>query len=102
MFDDTPVHSRRLVTGEHLRALRAAMRDAEQLYVVFSVDGGLEVVALSVLEERCAAGWQGSIIAGASDLPDALFAPRRPSPGRKEPVWPARIHDPHHECSAAI
>ncbi|GGR82572.1 hypothetical protein ADL01_23630 [Streptomyces sp. NRRL WC-3618] len=98
VFDDTPVHSRHLVTGEHLRALRATMRDAEQLYVVFSVGGGLEVVALSVLEERCAAGWQGSIIAGASDLPDALFAPRQPSPGQEEPVWPARIHDPHHEA----
>lgn len=56
VFDDTPVSSRRLVTGEHLRALRATMRDAEQLYIVFSVDAGLEVVALSLLEERCASG----------------------------------------------
>ncbi|TQJ38000.1 hypothetical protein [Streptomyces sp. SLBN-115] len=98
VFDDTPVHSRRLVTGEHLRTLRAAMRDAEQLYVVFAVGSGLEVVALSVLEERCAAGWQGSIIAGASDLPDALFTPLPPSPDHEESVWPARIHDPHHEA----
>ncbi|MEU8787093.1 hypothetical protein [Streptomyces sp. NPDC048637] len=98
VFDDAPVHSRRPVTSEHLRALRTAMRDAEQLYVVFSVDGGLEVVALSVLEERCSSGWQGCIVAGASDLPDALFAPRQPSSGQEEPVWPARIHDPHHEA----
>ena len=56
VFDDTPVSSRRLVTGEHLRALRATMRDAEQLYIVFSVDAGLEVVALSLLEQRCASG----------------------------------------------
>ncbi|MEU6495775.1 hypothetical protein ABZ890_36200 [Streptomyces sp. NPDC046984] len=55
-------------------------------------------MALSVLEERCAAGWQGSIIAGASDLPDALFASRRPSADQEESVWPARIHDPHHEA----
>ncbi|MBZ9645022.1 hypothetical protein [Streptomyces sp. PSKA30] len=105
VFDDTPVRSRRPVTREHLRALRAAMRDAEQLYVVFSVDAGLEVVALSVLEQRCAAGWQGVIIAGASDLPGVLFDSRHPAPDQDAPeteeIWPEGIYDPHHEAFGA-
>ncbi|WP_432176676.1 hypothetical protein [Streptomyces sp. Tue6028] len=100
VFDDTPVHRRRVVTVEHLRALRAALRDAEQLYAVFSRDAGLEVVSLSALEQRCAAGWQGTVIAGASDLPDALFVPGQPS-GQDEAqdgaVWSERVYDPHHE-----
>ncbi|MFI9616794.1 hypothetical protein ACIHCM_34810 [Streptomyces sp. NPDC052023] len=100
VFDDTPVHRRRVVSAGHVRALRAAMRDAEQLYAVFSRAAGLEVVSLSTLEQRCAEGWQGTIIAGASDLPDALFTPS-PSSGQDETrdgeVWPSRVHDPHHE-----
>ncbi|WP_395368322.1 hypothetical protein OHU45_37615 [Streptomyces tubercidicus] len=105
VFDDTPVRSRRPVTLAHLRALRAAMRDAEQLYVVFSVDAGLEVVALSVLEQRCAAGWRGVIIAGASDLPDALFDSRPIVPGQDVPeggeIWPERVYDRHHAAFGA-
>lgn len=105
VFDDTPVRSRRPVTLAHLRALRAAMRDAEQLYVVFSVDAGLEVVALSVLEQRCAAGWRGVIIAGASDLPDALFDSQVIVPGQYAPeggeIWPERVYDPHHAAFGA-
>ncbi|MGY4929410.1 hypothetical protein [Streptomyces sp. 900105755] len=100
MFDDAPVRSRLPVTSAHLRALRAAMRDAEQLYVVFSIDAGLEVVALSVLEERCAAGWRGVLIAGASDLPDALFDSRPTLAGQDVPEdgkgGPERVYDPHH------
>ncbi|MFE7541070.1 hypothetical protein [Streptomyces platensis] len=105
VFDDTPVRSRRPVTLAHLRALRAAMRDAEQLYVVFSADAGLEVVALSVLEQRCAAGWRGVIIAGASDLPDALFDSQRTPAGQDAPedgeIWPERVYDPHHAAFGA-
>ncbi|MFE6165397.1 hypothetical protein ACFQ7F_41570 [Streptomyces sp. NPDC056486] len=40
VFDDTPVSGRRLVTGEHLRALRSTVRDAEQLYVVAGLGSG--------------------------------------------------------------
>ncbi|MGK5450307.1 hypothetical protein [Streptomyces radiopugnans] len=105
VFDDTPVRSRRPVTLAHLRALRAAMRDAEQLYVVFSADAGLEVVALSVLEQRCAAGWRGVIIAGASDLPDALFDNQPTPAGQDAPedgeIWPERVYDPHHAAFGA-
>ncbi|MFE9662868.1 hypothetical protein [Streptomyces sp. NPDC005955] len=105
VFDDTPVRSRRPVTLAHLRALRAAMRNAEQLYVVFSADAGLEVVALSVLEQRCAAGWRGVIIAGASDLPDALFDNQPTPAGQDAPedgeIWPERVYDPHHAAFGA-
>ncbi|MFF8531664.1 hypothetical protein ACN6K9_002539 [Streptomyces sp. SAS_267] len=102
VFDDTPVHSRRLVSHEHLRMLRAVARDAEQLYVVLSLEAGLEIVALSVLEQRCTAGWQGVLVAGANDLPEALFEAHLSTPGpvlsESEEIWPARIHDPHHEA----
>ncbi|MGW0316437.1 hypothetical protein [Streptomyces flavidovirens] len=80
------------------------MRDAEQLYVVFSVEAGLDVVALSVLEQRCTTGWQGVIIAGASDLPDALFD-RPTAPGQDvaedERTWLERVFDSHHEAFGA-
>ncbi len=78
VFDDTPVHARRLLTLEHVRALRETLHDPEQMYIVFSRESGLEVVPLSVLEERCGSGWQGVIVAGASDLPDVLFRPSSP------------------------
>lgn len=99
VFDDTPVNGRRLLTAQHLRALRSTMPDAEQLYAVVGVGTGVEVVALSVLEQRCAAGWQGVILAGASDLPDALFETRLQATVEDDPVgagvWAARVHDPH-------
>ncbi|MGD6757231.1 hypothetical protein, partial [Streptomyces sp. BH105] len=95
VFDDTPVSGRRLVTAEHLRALRSSVREAEQLYVVAGLDQGVEVVALSVLEERCAAGWRGIILAAASDLPSELFNGREEGPADEEgPVWASRVHDP--------
>lgn len=102
VFDDTPVNGRRLLTLEHLRALRGTMRDAEQLYVVLSIDAGVEVVALSVLEQRCAAGWQGVILAGASDLPDVLFETRLQAISEGAPegasVWTPRVYSPHDEA----
>ncbi|MFF8919060.1 hypothetical protein ACF08M_38640 [Streptomyces sp. NPDC015032] len=73
LFDDTPVHGRRLLRPEHLRALRAAGAGTEQLYAVLGSCTGMEVVTLSVLEQRCAAGWQGVVLAAAGDLPDVLF-----------------------------
>ncbi|MGV9394141.1 hypothetical protein ACWDQL_34205 [Streptomyces olivaceus] len=98
VFDDTPVSGRRLVTAQHLRALRSTVRDAEQLYLVAGLDKGVEVVSLSVLEKRCAAGWRGIIVAAASDLPEELFAGREAAPEEKEgPVWAARVHDPDQE-----
>ncbi|WP_405474909.1 hypothetical protein [Streptomyces sp. NBC_00009] len=102
VFDDTPVNGRRLVTVEHLRALRSTMADAEQLYVVLGVGTGVEVVALSALEQRCGSGWQGVILAGARDLPDALFEtgllamPEGASEGAG--VWTPRVYDPHDEA----
>lgn len=102
VFDDTPVNGRRLLTAEHLRALRSTMPDAEQLYVVLGVDTGVEVVALSGLEQRCATGWQGVILAGASDLPDALFETRWQAESEGAPeggsVWTSRVYDPHDEA----
>ncbi|MEV3970199.1 hypothetical protein AB0K68_18935 [Streptomyces sp. NPDC050698] len=102
VFDDTPVHGRRLVTAEHLRALRSTMPDAEQLYAVVGVGTGVEVVALSVLEQRCAAGWQGVILAGARDLPEALLETRLQALSAGEPdsasVWTVRVYDPHDEA----
>lgn len=97
VFDDTPVSERRLVTGEHLRALRRTVRDAEQLYVVAGLGGGVEVVALSVLEERCAAGWRGIILAAASDLPQALFGDWEQATVSEGAVWASPVHDPDAE-----
>ncbi|WP_052808508.1 hypothetical protein [Streptomyces cyaneogriseus] len=97
VFDDTPVHGRRMVRPEHLRALRGAGADAEQLYAVLGVGTGVEVVALSVLEQRCAAGWQGVILAAASDLPDDLFETGLHGGVGEESVWSPRVYDPEHE-----
>ncbi|MDT0438677.1 MULTISPECIES: hypothetical protein [Streptomyces] len=81
------------------------MPDAEQLYAVLSVGGGVEVVALSVLEQRCAAGRQGIILAGADDLPEELFEPLRQSvhDGAAQTegtgVWAPEVNDP---CDATF
>ncbi|MEV6408830.1 hypothetical protein AB0M58_38845 [Streptomyces bobili] len=77
------------------------MPDAEQLYAVIGVGIGVEVVALSVLEQRCAAGWQGVILAGASDLPEALLETRLQAMSVGEPEGAsvsARVYDPHDEA----
>ncbi|MFB8053528.1 hypothetical protein [Streptomyces rubiginosohelvolus] len=102
VFDDTPVHGRRLVTSKDLAALRSAVRDPEQLYVVLGVEAGVEVVPLSVLERRCSAGWQGIIIAGARDLPDVLFEGRQASAAvtgtQETTLWASRVFDPCDEA----
>ncbi|MFD5028509.1 hypothetical protein [Streptomyces sp. NPDC058373] len=102
VFDDTPVHGRQLLRPEHLRALRTAGADAEQLYAVLGSGTGMEVVTLSVLEQRCAAGWEGVVLAAARDLPDALFRSRlqeetRDAPDR-ERVWAVPVSDPEQEA----
>lgn len=102
VFDDTPVNGRRLVTPKDLAALRSAVRDPEQLYVVLGVEAGVEVVPLSVLERRCSAGWRGVIIAGASDLPEALFegrqAPAAVTGTQDTALWARRVFDPCDEA----
>ncbi|MER7728932.1 hypothetical protein [Streptomyces sp. NPDC096323] len=102
VFDDTPVTGRRLVTPKDLAALRSSGRDPEQLYVVLGVEAGVEVVPLSVLERRCAAGWQGVIIAGARDLPEALFegrqAPAAVTGMQDTALWAPRVFDPCDEA----
>lgn len=75
IFDDTPIADRRPVTAGHLQALRAASGNADQLYLVFSAEQGAEVVPLTALEKRCGKGWQGIIVACASDLPGHLIEP---------------------------
>ncbi|ASY31262.1 MULTISPECIES: hypothetical protein [unclassified Streptomyces] len=103
VFDDTPVHSRRPVTPAALRALRRTDNSADQLYVVFSAETGMDVVPLSTLEERCDDGWRAVIIASAGDLPDALFdVDDAPVAGNREEdeagsVWPMPVRDPHSE-----
>ncbi|MER7850600.1 hypothetical protein ABTZ03_42475 [Kitasatospora sp. NPDC096077] len=97
VFDDTPVLERRPVTVEHLRALRAFTPDVDQLFIVFSTSGGAEVLPLTVIEKRLAGGWQGVIVAGASDLPASLIKPwaerigARPESGT--PLWPQPVPD---------
>ncbi|MEE1783387.1 hypothetical protein PUR71_10740 [Streptomyces sp. SP17BM10] len=97
LFDDTPVLERLPVTAEHLRALRTFAPDADQLFIVFSTSGGAEVLPLAVIEKRLADGWQGVIIAGASDLPASLIHPwaerigARPETGTS--LWPQPVPD---------
>jgi hypothetical protein len=102
VFDDTPVHGRQLLRQEHLRALRNTAGGAEQLYVVLGLGAGVEVMTLGALEQRCAAGWQGVILAAASDLPDALIdAALRPSAAEaveNDDVWARPVYDPEEEA----
>ncbi|RKS78820.1 hypothetical protein BZB76_0254 [Actinomadura pelletieri DSM 43383] len=76
VLDDTPVAERRPIAAAHLRALR--MTDealGEQLAVVLSVENGVEVLPVSVIEKRCEDGWRGVYIAAVSDLPASLIDP---------------------------
>ncbi|GAB3972360.1 hypothetical protein GCM10029978_049300 [Actinoallomurus acanthiterrae] len=77
VLDDTPVSERRPVTVAHLRTLRATRGFVDQPYVVFSAESGVEILSLTVIENRCADGWRGVLIAGASDLPASLMDPWR-------------------------
>ncbi|MDR3083204.1 MAG: hypothetical protein LBV60_20195 [Streptomyces sp.] len=102
VFDDTPVHGRQLLQLEHLRALRDTAGGAEQLYVVLGLGAGVEVMTLGALEQRSAAGWQGVILAAASDLPDALIDATLGSPAAEaaenDDVWARPVHDPEEEA----
>ncbi|MEV7359334.1 hypothetical protein [Kitasatospora sp. NPDC091276] len=99
IFDDTPVYDRQPLAADHLRALRAVSADRDQLYLVFSVGAGTEVLPLTTVEKRLAAEWQGTILASASDLPVSVVEAwvreigRRPEDG--ESIWSAPVHDPH-------
>ncbi|MEV7776612.1 hypothetical protein [Kitasatospora sp. NPDC086791] len=101
IFDDTPVRDRQSLAADHVRALRAVSAGDDQLYLVFSPDGGPGVLPLAVVERRLAAGWRGTIIAGASDLPASVIEPwirevgPRPDEDDGESVWPAPVRDPH-------
>ncbi|MGW6569281.1 hypothetical protein [Streptomyces sp. NPDC054975] len=59
-------------------------------------------MTLGALEQRCAAGWQGVILAAASDLPDALIdAALRPSATEaveNDDVWARPVYDPEEEA----
>ncbi|MFF1505465.1 hypothetical protein ACFVZR_37915 [Streptomyces sp. NPDC058316] len=102
VFDDTPVHGRQLLRQEHLRALRDTAGGAEQLYAVLGLGAGVEVVTLGALEQRCAAGWQGVILAAASDLPDALIdtalQPYAGDPAENDDVWVRPAYDPEEDA----
>ncbi|MEU9404118.1 hypothetical protein AB0E08_00180 [Streptomyces sp. NPDC048281] len=102
VFDDTPVCDRRPVTVDHLRALRTLGPGADELYVVFSVSGGAEVLPLGTIEKRLAKGWLGVLIAGARDLPASVLGPqeleRSPEPEAGEAQLSGRgqgVHDPN-------
>ncbi|GGX64704.1 hypothetical protein [Streptomyces hiroshimensis] len=99
IFDDTPVIDRRPVTADHLRALRTVSPDVDQLYIVFSASSGAEVLPPAVIEKRLARGWNGVIVAGASDLPTSVIESWAgeigPRPEEHERIWPERVHDVH-------
>jgi hypothetical protein len=101
IFDDTPIAERRPLTAGHLQALRAASGHADQLYLVFSAEQGAEVVPLTALEERCRKGWQGIIVAGASDMPGHLIEPWKAptlhkSDGASDQAPPSVAHTRDH------
>ncbi|MFE9246648.1 Shedu anti-phage system protein SduA domain-containing protein [Nocardiopsis sp. NPDC006938] len=75
VLDDVPVHERRSLTAEDAALLRTTEALPEQVYVVLSATHGVEILLPTVIEERCRNGWSGVLLAGASDLPEALAAP---------------------------
>jgi hypothetical protein len=76
ILDDTPVSQRRAVTLSEVRALREALDERRQLFVVCSVANGVEILPLALVEQRCKTGWSGVLVAEAGDLPSSLFAPQ--------------------------
>ncbi|MFJ4680299.1 hypothetical protein [Kitasatospora sp. NPDC088783] len=99
VFDDTPVFDRLPLHAEHLRALNAAPARGDDLCLVFSPGAGPEVLPLSTLAARVAAGWTGTVIARASDLPESVIEPWieeiGPRPTDGEPIWQPAVHDPY-------
>lgn len=100
VFDDTPVFDRRPMTAEHIDALRTFSPGADQLYIVFSVSGGAEVLPLDVIERRLAQGWVGALVAEAADLPGSLMGPWARTvasePETSENYWADRDRGVHH------
>ncbi|WP_404868350.1 hypothetical protein ACI1MP_09655 [Kitasatospora griseola] len=76
VFDDTPVFDRLPLHTDHLRALNAAPVGGDEPCLVFSPGAGTEVLPLSTLAARVAAGWNGTVIARASDLPERASSDR--------------------------
>jgi hypothetical protein len=74
VLDDTPISQRGAVTLNEVRALREALDECRQVFVVCSVTGGVEILPLATVEERCKSGWTGILVAEAGDLPVSLFA----------------------------
>ncbi|MEV7124039.1 hypothetical protein [Kitasatospora griseola] len=99
VFDDTPVFDRLPIHPDHLRALNAASAGEDELCLVFSPGAGPEVLPLSTLGTRAAAGWNGTVIALASDLPESVIGPWieeiGPRPTDGESIWPTAVHDPY-------
>lgn len=101
VFDDGPIAKRQPVTPGHLRALRAVSQDVDQLYLVLSTAGGPEVMPLSLLEQRVAAGDRCIVVTAASDLPDELLPVQDPPVSQDDSaaggsIWPPRVHDLEH------
>lgn len=74
-LDDTPVSQRRAVHLSQVRALREALDERRQVFIVCSVADGVEILPLAKVEERCKTGWSGILVAEAGDLPSSLLAP---------------------------
>jgi hypothetical protein len=75
VLDDTPVHARRIIRASDIRALQEAHEQPTQPYFVFSTTHGVEVLLPGALIARCEDGWEGVLLAGASDLPSGLTVP---------------------------
>ena len=84
-LDDTPVGQRRVVDVAEIRVLRERLDRANQLFVVCSAVGGVEVLSLARLERRCEDGWSGILLAEAGDLPNAMIPPLIPGSDLPEP-----------------
>ncbi|MFH8624506.1 hypothetical protein ACH4A8_21900 [Streptomyces vietnamensis] len=97
VFDDTTVHRRRPLTTDHLRLLRSAGTAEDELYIVFSTDGGTEVLPFPELERRAARGWRGVLVASSTNLPAALIEPWSDEVGQRpedqDGWWPGRLRD---------
>jgi hypothetical protein len=76
VLDDTPVSQRRAVTPSEVKALREALDERRQVFIVCSVTNGVEILPLAMVEQRCKTGWTGILLAEAGDLPSSLFAPQ--------------------------
>lgn len=96
ILDDTPVSQRRPVTLSEVRALREALDERRQLFIVCSVADGIEILPLAMVEQRCATGWNGVLVAEAGDLPSSLFAPQLSE------LKAGRADDENHDDPASV